>query len=126
MKYKFKFYKQVKTLYIDENEGIVDSFISTDDFVFWTKKGTLWFACEELNKKYKNYILIQLNGYKWLKNGEGNTLEEDETFYNEDAYQEFEPNEKHIVKAEERFKFFLEQQFDEYEGDLTEEAKEIL
>lgn len=118
MKYKFKFYKQVKTLYIDENEGIVDSFISTDDFVFRTRKGTLRFTCEELNKKYKNYILLQLNGNKRLKNGDGNILEEDTTFYNKDAFQEFEPSEKHIAKAEERFKYFLEQQFVEYRGDL--------
>lgn len=118
MKYKFKFYKQVKTLYIDENEGIVDSFISTDDFVFWTRKGTLWFTCEELNKKYKNYILIQLNGNKSLRNADGNTLIEDETFYNEYAYEEFEPNEKQLAKAEERFKYYLAQQFIEYRGDL--------
>lgn len=115
---KFKFYRQVKTLYIEENEGIVDTFITNDDFVFWTRKGTLWFTCEELNKKNKNHILLQLNGNKCLKNGEGNILDEDMTFYNEDAFKEFEPNEKQLAKAKERFKYFLEQQFEEYRGDL--------
>lgn len=117
MKYKFKFYKQVKTLYIEENEGIVDSFINADDFVFWTRKGTLWFTCEALNKKYKNHILLQLNGNKRLKNGEGNVLDEDMTFYNDDAFEVFEPNEKQLAKAEERFKYFLDQQFEEYKVD---------
>lgn len=113
MENKFKFYKQVKTLYVEENEHIIDTFTKNDDFVFWVGQGALWFTCEELNEKYKNHILIQLNGNKWIKNGEGNAFDEDMTFYGDDAFEEVKPNEKHIAKAEERFKYFLEQQFKE-------------
>lgn len=115
---KFKFYKQVKTLWKDENESIVSSYLGNLDVPFaWSRVGSIWFTCEELNKKYKNHIMLKLNNTKRSANGDGE-LEEDGTFYNEDAFKEFEPNEKQLAKAKERFKDFLEQQFEEYRGDL--------
>lgn len=97
MKHKFKFYKQVKTLWYDRWSRTL-SYENSDLYgqIFYSRVNTTWFAYQISVYDRPEYIVIRLSDGKWFSH-----CDVYETFVKE-AFQEIEPSEKQYKKAEKK------------------------